>query len=444
VIVLLDANVLMADPFCSGIAWKVLALGKPRWGVTVKIPKTALLEAVAGFQREIGYALEGLDKWHARYGRLRLKEHHAAASAGCTRAGEEYGERLESILGTLQAEIVDIPGVSLDELAARATRRQRPCDSKGDGFRDTLNWLTVMKVATDNPDEKIAWVSNDTGDFADDSGQALHPELAEELASAGLDDRVIFVPELKQLALMLAETPEERLTEVRKQLQEATLRGFVRHVLHTQVGKLIERHQLGVPLGMGRSGRIRSIRRPSDDAINLTVRGEVDGAAVVEFVAHTEMKLSLIVSQPQQNDVVHATARGGSLVRRIQPIEVTGLITTDTYHRPTTAEITQIGLLPAALDDHMRDMIKLSFPSSALPADGAALQQDETLEQPTGGSQASASMDSFEQAAASLPESAVRAIVASIFRAKAAQTLTDLGWSPPEGWEPVLGPPEDG
>lgn len=100
--------------------------------------------------------------------------------------------------------------------------------------------------------------------------------------------------------------------------------------------------------------------------------------------------------------------RRDSVVQRSQPIEVPGLITTDTYHRSATAEITQISLLPAALEDHMRDVIRLSFPRSTLPADEAALQRGEALEQPTRGSQASAAMDSHEQAAASLPESALR------------------------------------
>jgi hypothetical protein len=84
-IVLLDANVLVTDPFCSGIAWKVLALGSPRWNIKVKIPRVAVLEAVAGYQRAIGYALEGLEKWYTKHRRLRLKELHAAASTGSNR-----------------------------------------------------------------------------------------------------------------------------------------------------------------------------------------------------------------------------------------------------------------------------------------------------------------------------------------------------------------------
>jgi hypothetical protein len=182
------------------------------------------------------------------------------------------------VLEDLDIEIVEVPQIPLMRLAERATRRQRPCDAKGDGFRDTLNWLTVMQVATEHPDEEIAWVSNDT-DFADEAGLALHPELADELIASGLKGQVVLVRELKQLALMLAETPEERLAEVRKQLQEEALRDFVRQELESQVmHRLVKVHQLGLRIGRA-SAKIIAMSRLADAEIDINVRGELDGGA---------------------------------------------------------------------------------------------------------------------------------------------------------------------
>ncbi|MEV1170127.1 PIN domain-containing protein [Nonomuraea sp. NPDC049784] len=441
-IVLLDANVLIADPFCSGIAWKVLALGAPRWKVKVKAPKAALLEAVASYQREIGYALEGLDKWQAKYGRLQLKEHHASAAIGCKQASEEYASRLSAILSNLQVEVVDIPEVPLTDLVNRATRRQRPCDQKGDGFRDTLNWLTVMKMAADNPGEKIAWVSNDTGDFADESGQTLHPALVEELTAAGLANQVIFVHQFKELALTLAKTSEERLAEVRKQLQDETLRDFIRDVLQTQVGKVVERHRLGLAVGH-KSARISAISRAPDSAISIEVKGEMDGGAIIEFVAHTNMKLRAIVPQSavRPDDVVMSTMKGDAMVRKARSVEVTGLITVDAYQRPTTAEITRV-TTSYPVEERLRGVLKSDTRVVELfniEAPPVSQSEEEALPQLVGSLEGSAAVDLSDQIVASMPEAQLRALVAATLRA-----MIDPNVSPPDGWELVMGSTQRG
>jgi hypothetical protein len=59
-IVVLDANALVMDPLCGGIAWRILALGAASWRVSVAVPRVAMIEAVAIYQRRVEEALAGL------------------------------------------------------------------------------------------------------------------------------------------------------------------------------------------------------------------------------------------------------------------------------------------------------------------------------------------------------------------------------------------------
>jgi hypothetical protein len=116
------------------------------WQV-IAVPRVAVIEAVAGYRRKIGYSVEGLDKWADRHaGQLGLRKVHEVARQECEAAAERYARQLHKVLDSLGAVVLEPPEVPLLELVERAARRQRPCDEKGNGFRDTLNWLTVAPM----------------------------------------------------------------------------------------------------------------------------------------------------------------------------------------------------------------------------------------------------------------------------------------------------------
>jgi hypothetical protein len=244
------------------------------------------------------------------------------------------------------------------------------------------------------------------------------------------------------------------LAEVRAELSVETLSDFIRQVLQSQVGKVVERHQLGLPLGP-QSARIQSISRTADPTIAIKVKGEVDGGAVVEFMARTDMTLRLIVedSAPRRrDDVEQATMGGKALVHRTHSIEVTGLITVDAYHRPTNAEITSVSALSTPVEGHLKDLFKTTVRSHPTFQRVDLLDPDPLRRQPETGNlpqrvgrpDEPAAMDPFEKTVASMPVSDLRAVVAKLYRSLAETTLIDQGWSPPDGWEPVLGPTQAG
>lgn len=61
-------------------------------------------------------------------------------------------------------------------------------DLKGEEFKDTLLWLTVLDVAKDNLDEQLVLISHNTKDFAaNNNKELLHPDLRKEVEGLNLE-----------------------------------------------------------------------------------------------------------------------------------------------------------------------------------------------------------------------------------------------------------------
>ena len=86
----------------------------------------------------------------------------------------------------LKVAIIPPPKIDHVDLVRRAASRRKPCDNNGDGYRDTLNWLTLLAVASAHPKDEIFWVSDNSRDFGAEDGDELHMDLKEELRSIGL------------------------------------------------------------------------------------------------------------------------------------------------------------------------------------------------------------------------------------------------------------------
>lgn len=193
VIVLFDANALTARPFHNAW-WKVLALASADWNVQILIPRVSFEEMVANAERDtdklirdlamIANKAEGIPGFQAAQAGLRARRR--AMRTKLTRDAEAVG-----------AVLIDPVSHHPMEIVTRQTQRIKPCKESGDGYRDTLNWLTVLDIADSNPDQEVAWVSRDK-DFAA-SEFAFHQELMDEADAAGVADRLSLWPSIDAL-----------------------------------------------------------------------------------------------------------------------------------------------------------------------------------------------------------------------------------------------------
>jgi hypothetical protein len=179
VIVVLDTNGFLSDPGLGSTAWRILAQAAGRGDVRLCTTEVVLLEAAAGYGRRVDGAIEGFLKWETRHTTdlgfrdLGFQDLADEVRRRLSMLAEEYATRLRAELDEVPAEVLPFPSVDHRVLVQRAADRVPPCKKDGTGYRDTLNWFSLLEVAKDaERDDTLLWVSDD-GDFASPDGSNL-------------------------------------------------------------------------------------------------------------------------------------------------------------------------------------------------------------------------------------------------------------------------------
>jgi hypothetical protein len=354
-LVILDTTAIMNDPQCAGTAWRVLAHAPSAWRMRVLVPEVVIIEATAGQRRRIDGAQSALEAWGRKHaGPLGLRNVQQSAAESLSNAAASYRASLEAALAALNVEIVKTADIDHVTLVERAANRRRPCNSNGDGYRDTLNWLTIISLSSKYPDEDIVWVSDNTKDFGSEDDSGLHPDLMDELKDLGAQERVSWVRNLADLVLKLAADSEiddtADIGTIQQRLQNETLSTYIRdEVLSKSIGMLLDPRGCALaPVTI--TANILDIGEASEAA--LTVRGVVgSGEAAIEFSMRVETAIQLRYPTGALDDSAPSTTvvdGAESIGQVIKPLIYSGLLTVDTYERPSGGELTGVS---AADDD---------------------------------------------------------------------------------------------
>lgn len=176
----MDANAIVADPNLGAGVWKQLEHAVSAGRVRVVAPEIALEEASAKRAqtlRAIGRKL----REDSKYAPAEVRSLVLQAQDEAARLANEYEQTLRSTWAGSGFDIVSTAQAAHLTVARRAIRRIRPFNDQGNGYRDTLHWLTLLEIAHQSPDEDITLVSND-GIFSTKTNE-LVPSLVDEFQS---------------------------------------------------------------------------------------------------------------------------------------------------------------------------------------------------------------------------------------------------------------------
>ncbi|MCQ4194435.1 PIN domain-containing protein [Streptomyces parvulus] len=350
-IVVLDTTVFSSDFTCSGTAWRVLAHASKAWGLQIRVPEVVVAEAVGGYEREIGHASLALEKVVTKYsGRLGLGQPFADLLGSLQERRRGYQERLTRLIEDLGGTVLPPPDVPHMELARRAASRRKPCDQKGDGYRDTLNWLLILEIAESSPEETIFWVTDNSTDFANEEKDNLHEDLLEDLEGVGATSRVRWFSDLSSLLLSLAashyDESSDDLRNVRDNLQRGAIAEFINaSVLPSAVKKLVSPRRCALPLD---ALKPEVLAVQGVQGLELEVKGVAEqGGAFAEFSFTAEALIGLDLADTA-TELPEGFERGDGIDRSatvLKELGFQGLIELDSYGRPVSGEVSNIDAL---------------------------------------------------------------------------------------------------
>lgn len=100
---------------------------------------------------------------------------------------EDYIKFLKKRLNISDKNILPYNNDFLPTIATRAINRQKPSGENGQGFRDTLIWLTIQDYCKNQTDKQIIFISLNTDDFAHTDKITLHESLIDECTLNGIE-----------------------------------------------------------------------------------------------------------------------------------------------------------------------------------------------------------------------------------------------------------------
>ena len=365
---LLDSTVLVADPLLTSTAWKVLAHARRRQGLRLCITEVVLLEAIAGYQRRLADAESAFDSWVKKHSRsLGPTSATNEIRIGLAEQGAAYSEQLGAVLDEVPVEVLPFPEISHRTLVERAVARIPPCNQRGDGYRDSLNWFTILEVAR-SADTTVLWVTNDGGDFADSSGNDFQPALKAELDELDLGTSVRLVRSLRDAAVIVAaETygaTESELPALQDRLAQDTLTTYmIEQLLGDPPAVVVEAAPLALPLG-SRSPVLVSVGAPIESDFKVTAPLDGGEAAVeVSILCDTTILFEASPSSTLGPDSIAITDDAGIVAVEItKPIRFSALLRVDRYVRPTGGELTTVA---APADDPGHELWRTAITAGA-------------------------------------------------------------------------------
>ena len=193
---LLDTTVFTSDPQFRQGFWQLVGARPDSWDLHVAASWAVVQEAVGNRRRLLH---EHRSKLHGVVMDLQRQGVVVDLSvlSVVDQEVEGYEEWFNQQLIKFKVDVIEDDDFDHRQLVSRAVARRRPCDSSGNGYRDTLNWFTVLGIARSNPTQQVVWVSNDS-DFAEPKDRTvLHADLQYDLTELGALDRVHLSCELK-------------------------------------------------------------------------------------------------------------------------------------------------------------------------------------------------------------------------------------------------------
>lgn len=349
-ILVLDTTALSADAYCAGEAWQSLFRVASNWGIRIAVTEVTLAEAIANHRRSVSTARTALHDWRRKHrvGFLPGLGDNFDATDKVLEAGiDRYAARLRDRFAEGHVEVLEVADIPHMELVRRATERRRPCDDHGDGYRDTLNWLTMLRLAEREPGEQIIWISDNSRDFANDPKSKeciLHPHLVEDLKNISAEDRVSWKLTLADAVLALAAehapSNEPSSSKARESVDAGTVLKFIQKELPWAVlDRSLSPSRCGLPSGTI-AARLESIQHPRDLVLD-TENALPGNEAVAAFAVRAGASIQFQQVGSDWGPSMHAPTQVA-----IKALSFRGLVILDDLSRPTGIEVAGIDALP--------------------------------------------------------------------------------------------------
>lgn len=180
--VALDSNIFRGDFLLRSKDFEVLIDYLKKTNSSIILPQVILDEVKELYTRVLKERLANHNKAAANINLALTDEskHLKTSELDIESEVQGYEAFIKKKLTIYDRRILPYTDSFLKEISNRAIKRQRPCGEDGQGFRDTLIWLTIKEYCRTCHEKQITFISNNDKDFGNAEKTDLHESLSSE------------------------------------------------------------------------------------------------------------------------------------------------------------------------------------------------------------------------------------------------------------------------
>lgn len=194
--VILDSNIFRADVPLRSKEFDVLMDYLKKTGSSIIVPQIILDEIEGLYKRALKNRITSFEKNLNNINLILIDstEHIEKHNIDIEKETKRY---LEYVKKKLKIDyIIPYNNEYLPIISQRGIDRKKPAGEDGQGFRDTLIWLTIKDYASRCHEKQITFISVNTDDFASSDKSRLHDSLQVECSEMGI--RINYFKTLKE------------------------------------------------------------------------------------------------------------------------------------------------------------------------------------------------------------------------------------------------------
>ena len=148
---------------------------------TVVIPEIVLEELLGLYKRELITRVSSAHKSIGELNQIIQDQLDWEVSVEIDKELEKYRNHLLEKFNSYYLDRLPYKNSYLQEIVQRSIQRIKPISAKGEEFRDSILWLSIIDYLKVNSRDEVVFISNNVKDFGNSDGTNLHQDLLEEL-----------------------------------------------------------------------------------------------------------------------------------------------------------------------------------------------------------------------------------------------------------------------
>ncbi|MEQ9299793.1 MAG: PIN domain-containing protein [Cyclobacteriaceae bacterium] len=186
--VILDTNVIGSDFLMRSHRFRILLDFVEKTASTIVLPKIVLEELISLYKRNLDNNLEEAEKILSQLDRFLLSEEKLGSvpNINMSKTLREYENHVRAQLGSFQLKEIEYQNSYLSEVVRRSVQRIKPISPKGQEFKDSILWLSILDFLREERSSDSVFISNNIKDFANQDKTDFHPDLKTELVEKKL------------------------------------------------------------------------------------------------------------------------------------------------------------------------------------------------------------------------------------------------------------------